>query len=106
MVHTKLSLYWLDHGVKNVLVVIIQNGRLGRVNNETWGPGVRADGCDIGSPDFVKLFESYGFPGGKHLNTSDEAVISDTIAQSMELAAQQGCSVIVIHQGKPVFQVA
>jgi thiamine pyrophosphate-dependent acetolactate synthase large subunit-like protein len=44
-----------DHNCKNVLVVIIQNGRLGRVSNETWGPGVRADGCLIGSPDFVKL---------------------------------------------------
>lgn len=47
-----------DHGCKNVLVVIIQNGRLGRVSNETWGPGVRADGCNIGSPDFVKLVSS------------------------------------------------
>lgn len=44
-----------DHGCKNVLVVIVVNSRLGRVKNEKWGPGVRADGCDIGSPDYVKL---------------------------------------------------
>ena len=55
-----------DHNCQNVLVVIIENGKLGRgecmyrsmkhylfsnlccslclVNNESWGPGVRADG--------------------------------------------------------------
>jgi thiamine pyrophosphate-dependent acetolactate synthase large subunit-like protein len=87
-----------------VLVVIVQNGRLGRVNNETWGPGVRADGCDIGSPDFVKLFEAYGYPGGKHISTSDEAVISDTIAESLELAGKQGVSAIVVHQGESILR--
>lgn len=69
-------------------------------NNETWGPGVRADGCIIGSPDFVKLFDAYGYEGGVHLTTSDEAVISDTISESMKLAKKQGLAVIVVHQGK------
>eukprot|EP00804_Cyclotella_cryptica_P014157 CCRYP_005593-RB/>CCRYP_005593-RB protein AED:0.11 eAED:0.11 QI:338/0.9/0.81/1/0.8/0.72/11/374/733 len=87
-----------DHGCKNVLVVIIQNGRLGRVSNETWGPGVRGDGCLIGSPDFVKLFEAHGYPKGKHLTTSDESEIWDTISESWDLASKQGVAVIVVHQ--------
>ena len=33
-----------DHGAKNVLVVVMVNSRLGRVQNETWGPGLNADG--------------------------------------------------------------
>ena len=28
-----------DHGAKNVLVVVVTNSRLGRVQNESWGPG-------------------------------------------------------------------
>lgn len=60
---------------------------------------MRADGCSIGSPDFVKLFDAYGYQGGVHLTTSDEAVISDTICESMKLAEQQGLAVIVVHQG-------
>jgi len=27
-----------DHRAKNVLVVVVVNSRLGRVQNETWGP--------------------------------------------------------------------
>ena len=80
-------------------MVIIQNKRLGRVNNETWGVGVRADGCSIGSPDFVKLFEAYGYKGGKHLTTSDDSVICDAIIESLKLASKQGVAVIVVHQG-------
>lgn len=33
-----------DHGAKNVLVVVVVNSRLGRVQNESWGPGLNADG--------------------------------------------------------------
>lgn len=85
-----------DHGCKNVLVVIIVNGRLGRVNNESWGPGLRGDGCSIGSPDFVKLFEAYGYPNGKHLTTSDDKEIEKAITEGWELASSQGVAVLVV----------
>lgn len=57
-------------------------------------------GCSVGSPDFVKLFEAYGYPDGQHLTTSDGSVIYDTITQSWELAKKQGVAVIVVHQGE------
>ena len=57
-------------------------------------------GCSVGSPDFVKLFEAYGYPDGRHLTTSDRSVIYDTIDHSWELAKKQGVAVIVVHQGE------
>lgn len=33
-----------DHRAKNVLVVVVVNSRLGRVQNEAWGPTLSADG--------------------------------------------------------------
>jgi acetolactate synthase I/II/III large subunit len=33
-----------DHGGRNVLFVVVVNSRLGRVQNESWGPGLNADG--------------------------------------------------------------
>jgi len=92
-----------DHNCQNVLIVIIVNGTLGRVNNELWGPGVRADGCYIGSPDYVKLFEAYGYPGGENLKTSDREEIRDAICNGWEIAAKQGVSLIVIHQDPEIF---
>lgn len=87
-----------DHRCKNVLVVIIVNGRLGRVNNEIWGPGVRADGCSIGSPDYVKLFDAHGYPNGKHLKTTNVREIEAAIQEGWDLASKHGLSVIVVHQ--------
>ncbi|KAL9188541.1 hypothetical protein ACHAXT_006919 [Thalassiosira profunda] len=87
-----------DHGAKSVLVVVVVNRRLGRVQNETWGPRVRADGCHIGSPDYVKLFEAYGYPNGVQLSTCDHAVISDTIEKGWQSAKDHGCCVIELMQ--------
>jgi len=92
-----------DHGSQNVLVVIVVNKRLGRVNNETWGPGLRADGCNLGSPDYIKLFEAYGYPNGQVLSTSDEIVIEETIRKGWELAESQGVAVVVVQQDPKVF---
>ncbi|KAL7463027.1 hypothetical protein ACHAXS_003399 [Conticribra weissflogii] len=92
-----------DHGSKNVLVVIVVNKRLGRVNNETWGPGLRADGCSLGSPDYVKLFDAYGYPNGQVLSTSDESVIEETIQKGWDLAESQGVAVVVVQQDPQVF---
>lgn len=94
-----------DHGASNVLVVIIVNGRLGRVQNETWGPRVRADGCHVGSPDFVKLFDAYSYPNGLSISTSDPQVIADTIESGWRSAEQNGCCVVELHQDEHVHPV-
>lgn len=94
-----------DHGAQNVLVVVIVNKRLGRVQNETWGPRVRADGCHVGSPDFVKLFDAYSFPNGSVLSTSNPEVIAETIEASWNSAKEHGCCVIEIVQDEHVHPV-
>lgn len=94
-----------DHGAKNVLVVVIVNARLGRVQNETWGPRVRADGCHIGSPDFVKLFDAYSYPNGSILSTSNPEVIAETIESGWNSAKEHGCCVIEIVQDEHVHPV-
>ena len=43
-------------------VIVMLNGRLGRVQNEAWG-AEDAEGCAIGCPDLVKLAAAYGAPG-------------------------------------------
>lgn len=87
-----------DHGAVNVLVVVVVNGRLGRVQNETWGPGTNADGCHLGSPDYLQLFKAYGYPEGLALSTCDENVIAATIEKGWKSAAKHGCCVIELHQ--------
>lgn len=94
-----------DHGAKNVLVVIIVNKRLGRVQNETWGPRVRADGCHIGSPDYVKLFDAYSYPNGSVVSTSNPEVIAETIKSSWNSAKEHGCCVIELVQDEHVHPV-
>ena len=87
-----------DHQSKNVLVVVIVNKRLGRVQNETWGATLKADGCSIGSPDYVKLFDAYGYPNGIRLSTSDGDAIGDAIDKGWQSASEHGCCVIELHQ--------
>jgi len=94
-----------DHGAKNVLVVVVVNARLGRVQNEAWGPRVRADGCHVGSPDFVKLFDAYSYPNGSTLSTSDPRIIAETIESGWHSAKQNGCCVIELHQDENVHPV-
>jgi hypothetical protein len=94
-----------DHGSRRVLVVVIVNARLGRVQNEMWGPGLRADGCHIGSPDFVKLFEAYGYPCGMRVSTCNRAEISETIEKGWSLANDNGACVIELRQDPLVFPV-
>eukprot|EP00957_Ditylum_brightwellii_P014701 1108449-Ditylum_brightwellii.AAC.1 len=87
-----------DNGSRNILVVVIINTRLGRVQNETWGARLKADGCHIGSPDYIKLFEAYGYPGGMKLSTCDLEVISDTIKKGWSCANDNGVCVIELYQ--------
>lgn len=94
-----------DHDAKNVLVVVICNSRLGRVQNEVWGPGLNADGCHIGSPSYVDLFKAYGYPNGLVLSTSDNESISETIRKGWESAEENGCCVIELHQDPKVHPV-
>lgn len=94
-----------DHEAKNVLVVVIINARLGRVQNETWGPRVRADGCHIGSPDYVKLFEAYSYPDGMRLSTCDTETISQTIEKGWKAAEEHGCCVIELIQDENVHPI-
>ena len=94
-----------DHGAKNVLVVVIVNKRLGRVQNETWGPRVRADGCHVGSPNYVKLFDAYSYPNGSILSTSNPAIIAETITSGWNSAEQHGCCVIELVQDEHVHPV-
>lgn len=94
-----------DHHGSNVLVVIVVNGRLGRVQNNNWGPGLVAKGCHIGSPDFVKLFEAYGYPNGKRLSTSNEDDIAETIREGWRSAEQNGCCVIELYQDENIHPI-
>jgi len=77
----------------------------GRVQNENWGPRVHAGGCSIGSPDFVKLFEAYGFPSGMQLSTCDRTIISDTIEKGWKSAGENGVCVIELIQDPNVAPV-
>lgn len=52
----------------------------------------------MGSPDYVKLFEAYGYPGGQVLSTCNRECVEDTIETGWKLAAEHGCSVIVVQQ--------
>lgn len=87
------------------MVVVIVNKRLGRVQNETWGPRVRAEGCHIGSPDYVKLFDAYSYPNGSVLSTSDPEVIATTIESGWRSAEQHGCCVIELVQDEHIHPV-
>jgi len=94
-----------DHGTTNTLCVVVQNGRLGRVQNEKWGPSIKGNGCAIGSPDFIKLFEAFGYPNGLSMSTSNLAEIDRVIEQGWILANSQGMCVIVLHQDERVSPV-
>ena len=94
-----------DHNVKNVVVVVICNGRLGRVQNEVWGPGMTADGCNIGSPNYVDLFKAYGYPNGMVISTCNADDILGTIKSCYESAATNGCCVIEVRQDPHVHPV-
>jgi hypothetical protein len=94
-----------DHDGSNVLVVVVVNGRLGRVQNESWGPGLKADGCHIGSPDFVKLFEAYGYPNGIRLSTSNKDAITEKIREGWKSAKEHGCCVIELIQDENVHPI-
>lgn len=87
-----------DHGASNVLVVVIKNSRLGRVQNEAWGPGLKADGCAIGAPNFVELFKAYGYPDGMVLSTCETEVIESTIEKGWAAAEKNGCCIIEVMQ--------
>ena len=63
-----------------------------------WGPGLNADGCHIGSPHFVDLFNAYGYPNGMVLSTCDNEVIATTIEKGWQSAEKHGCCVIEVHQ--------
>ena len=91
-----------DHNVRNVLVVVVCNSRLGRVQNESWGPGLTAAGCHIGSPNYVDLFKAYGYPNGMVLSTCDSNVVLGTINSCWESAATNGCCVIEVRQDPKV----
>jgi len=62
-----------DHKVNKLLVIVMLNGRLGRVQNESWGAEA-AEGCGIGCPDLVKLAAAYGAPGTLVDSDSPEAI--------------------------------
>jgi len=62
-----------DHQVNKLLVIVMLNGRLGRVQNESWGAEA-AEGCGIGCPDLVKLAAAYGAPGTLVDSDSPEAI--------------------------------
>jgi len=94
-----------DHGTTNTLCVVVQNGRLGRVQNEKWGASAKGNGCAIGSPDFIKLFEAFGYPNGLSVSTSNLADIDRVIEQGWILANTQGMCVIVLHQDERVSPV-
>lgn len=94
-----------DHNVKNVLVVVICNGRLGRVQNEVWGPGMSADGCTIGSPNYSDLFKAYGYPNGMVISTCNTNDILGTIKLCYESASTNGCCVIEVRQDPLVHPV-
>ena len=53
----------------------------------------------------MKLFEAYGYPSGQVLSTCDKDVVADTIKKGWELAADHGCSVIVIEQDPQVHPI-
>lgn len=70
--------------VKQMLLIVFVNKKLGRVKNEVWGPaGVPAPaGCDILAPDFCKLADAYGGTGLR-LSSSDPATIEKTLDHAL-----------------------
>lgn len=86
-----------DHGANKLLIVIMLNHRLGRVQNESWGEEA-ALGCGIGAPDFVKLGEAYGAKG-LLLDSDDQSVIDEAIKSSL---GQPGIRIVVVQQNPDV----
>lgn len=68
---------------EKVLIVVLHNGKLGRVHNESWGNAGEPEGCEIILPDLVKLADAYGCTG-KRIATSDLGEIQKLVAECLD----------------------
>lgn len=82
-----------DHGANNLLIVVMVNGRLGRVQNEAWG-SESARGCGIGSPDFVKLAEAYGAVG-VFVDSDTPSALAEVVSNNL---GQRGVRLLAVNQ--------
>jgi len=76
--------------VRNLVVIVLVNRKLGRVANEVWGPAEAASaaGCELVVPDFCKMAEAHGGVGIR-IATSDPDEVSRALDQA--LACQRLC---------------
>lgn len=78
-----------------VVLIIFNNGKLGRVHNETWGPpdAEKPCGCELDNPDFCQLAEAYGGKGIR-ISESDPSLVNKALNNAF--SAKCFCVVEVI----------